>query len=176
MDPKLFREFAKWGETMIELPFAALRGLADPEGERERKVQEAGWRAYDAWVRLLNAATDQLYGDAAFGASTGRAMEGALRWQRTASAAAGAFFGTLWPAVGLPTAAELTELRAEVRALRDEVAATRLEAEEARAAEFALRPAAEHPANDSLAAMWDGWIQPAASFAVRKERTDASAN
>ncbi len=175
MDAQFFREFAKLAEAMVELPFVSARRLIDPDGER--KAQEAGWRAYDAWVRLLNAATDQLYGDAAFGASTGRSMESALRWQRMASAAAGAFFGALWPAVGLPTAVELTELRAEVRALRDELAGARLEAEEARAVQFApRRQAAEHLANDSLAAMWDGWIAPAAPFAGRKERSDASAN
>jgi hypothetical protein len=171
---KFFQELARLGEAMVELPFAAVRRLAEPDGER--KVQEAGWRAYDAWVRLMNAATDDLYGDAAFGAATGRSMEGALRWQRMSSAMAGAFFGTLWPAVGLPTAAELTELRAEVRALRDEAGAARLEAAEARAAEFAPRLAAEHPANDSLAAMWDGWVPPAAPFSVGKERTDGPAN
>jgi hypothetical protein len=159
---------------MVELPFATMRRMVDPDGER--KVQEAGWNAYDAWIRVMNAATDQLYNDASFGSATGRAMEDGLKWQRMASASAGAFFSALWPVVGLPTAAELTELHADVRALRDEVAAARLEAEEARAAETILRSAAEPPANDSMAAMWDGWLPTAVPFSGAKVREDAPAN
>ncbi len=174
MSARFFEELARLSEAMIELPFAAARRVVVADGER--KLQEAGWKAYDSWVRVVNAATDELYGNAAFGAAAGRAMENGLKWQRTSSATAGAFFAALWPAVGLPTAAELSDLRAEVRALRDEVAVARLDAEEARAAELLPRPATEHPANDSLAAMWDGWIPPAASFANGREGSDASAN
>lgn len=171
---KFFEELTRLSEAMVELPFAAARRLARPDGERE--AQQAGWKTYDAWVRVINAATDALYGSAAFGAATGRSMESALKFQRISSATAGAFFGALWPAIGLPTAVELTDLRAEVRALRDEVATARLEAAEARAAESMLRPAAEHPTNEALAAMWDGWISPAAQYANGGESSDASAN
>lgn len=170
MNANFFQDLMKLGEAMVELPIAAMSRAIAPDGER--KVHEAGWKAYDAWVRVMNSATGQLYNDPSFGAATGRAMQDGLKWQRMASASAGAFFAALWPAVGLPTAAELTELHAELRALRDEVAASRLEAEEARAAETALRSAIELPPNDSLATMWHGWI-PAAPFAVRE---DAPAN
>jgi regulator of protease activity HflC (stomatin/prohibitin superfamily) len=74
--------------------------------------------------------------------------------------------------VGLPSAAELTELRAEVGALRDDLAEARLEAEEARAAEIEL-PAGER---DALIAMWNGGWSPAAVPFVRKRGEDVPAN
>lgn len=173
MSATFFERFAKLNEAMIAMPLKAAGRLLDPDGERG--FQQAGWKAYDAWVRLVNATTDEIYASPAFGASIGRTMEAALKWQRLGSAITGAFFAALWPAVGLPAAAELTELRAEMRALRDEVAAARLDAEEARAAETALRPSAEHPANDALAAMWNGWIREA-PFVSAEASKDAPAN
>jgi len=171
---KLFQELTRLGEAVVELPLAAMRRFADADGER--KAQEAGWKAYDTWVRAISAATDALYDSEAFGAAAGRWIESGLKWQRLSSAAAGAFFGALWPAIGLPTAAEMTELRAELRALRDEAAAARLEAAEARAAQPVLPPAAgEHPTNESLAAMWNGWIAQA-PYVNGREGGDASAN
>jgi len=74
-------------------------------------------------VRLANEATNELYSNRLFGDLTGRAMEGALRLQRVGDALASAFFGNLWPAVGLPTASEIRSLRDEVMALRDETRA-----------------------------------------------------
>jgi outer membrane protein TolC len=83
----------------------------------------------------------------------------------------GGVFAALWPAVGLPSAAELTELRAEVGALRDDLAEARLEAEEARAAELEL-PVGERQAGEALTAMWNGGWSPAAVPIERKRGED----
>jgi hypothetical protein len=61
----------------------------------------------------------------------------------------------------------LTELRAEVGALRDDLAEARLEAEEARAAELEL-PVGERQAGEALTAMWNGGWSPAAVTIERK--------
>lgn len=174
MKANIFEELAKLSEAIIELPFATARRMLKPESERE--AQAAGWKAYDAWVRLMNAATDQFYSNAAFGAATGHTMDRTLRWQRMGTASSAALFSGVWPVVGLPTAAEMSELHADVRALRDEVAASRVEAEEAGAAGIAMDPATRVPVNDSLAAMWDGWFPAPVPHSVSKVREDASAN
>ena len=90
---------------------------------KSRELQEAVWNTYDTWIRFANEFTSLLYADPLFGAAAARWIELALGWQRFGSALAGAFSATLWPTIGLPTATELAELRAEVRALRESVAA-----------------------------------------------------
>jgi len=86
-----------------------------------------------------------------------------------------AYFAALWPAVGLPSGAELTELRAEVGALRDDLAMARLEAEEARAAEIEV-PVGERQVGDPMTAMWNGGWTPETAPFVRKRGEDAPAN
>jgi hypothetical protein len=181
---KFFEQWTKLGEAMVEMPFVAARSMfaqdrdsqkrnsQDRERSGEQDLQQAGWKAYDAWVQLLNESANGLYNSPAVGSSVGRSMEASLKWQRLGSAMTGAFFAALWPAVGLPSAAELTELRAEVGALRDDLAEARLEAEEARAAEIEL-PAGER---DALIAMWNGGWSPAAVPFVRKRGEDVPAN
>jgi hypothetical protein len=174
---KFFEQWVKLGEAMVEMPFVAARSILarDHARDGEKDLQKAGWKAYDAWVQLLNESANGLYDSPAVGSLVGRSMEASLKWQRLGSAMTGAFFAALWPAVGLPSAAELTELRAEVAALRDDLAEARLEAEEARAAEMEL-PAGERQAGDGLAAMWNGGWSPAAVPFVRKRGDDAPAN
>ena len=174
MNAKFFEQLGKLSEAMIEIPFAAARSMIAPSGQGgEPELQQAGWKAYDAWVCLMSESANSLYDSPELGASVGRSMEASLKWQRMGSAMAGAFFAALWPAVGLPTATELTELRAEVGALRDDLAVARLEGEEARAAED-HRPS-EHQAADALTAMWSGGWIPAAPFVAEREK-DAPAN
>jgi hypothetical protein len=176
---KFFEQWTKLGEAMVEMPFVAARSMfaqdrdsqkrnsQDRERSGEQDLQQAGWKAYDAWVQLLNESANGLYNSPAVGSSVGRSMEASLKWQRLGSAMTGAFFAALWPAVGLPSAAELTELRAEVGALRDDLAEARLEAEEARAAEIEL-PVGERQAGEALTAMWNGGWSPAAVTIERK--------
>jgi len=180
-----FEHLSKFGEAMIEIPFVAARNIfaqdRDQSGEQDiqrnpqEDLQQAGWKAYDAWVKLLNESANGFYVSLQVGASVGRSMEASLKWQRLGSAMTSAFFAALWPAVGLPSAAELTELRAEVGALRDDLAMARLEAEEARAAEIET-PVDEHQAGDPLTAMWNGGWTPATAPFVSKRGEDAPAN
>ena len=176
MNVKFFEQLGKLGEATVEMSFAAARSMVVQNGQGgEQELQKAGWKTYDAWVRLINEAANGVYGSPEIGASIGRSMESSLKWQRLGSAMTSAFFAALWPAMGLPTAAELTELRAEVGALRDDLAMARLEGEEGRAAEDSL---VKDQAGDALTAMWNGgWIPavPAAPFRVQRGK-DAAAN
>jgi hypothetical protein len=119
---RIVEDLAKFYEAAwFDLPVAAaqrLFGLGD-----EENLGEAGWKAYDAWIRLGNTATNRLYANRAVGGFTGRAMETVLKVRRAGDALASAFFGNLWPAVGLPTAAEIHTLRDELVAVRELVVA-----------------------------------------------------
>jgi hypothetical protein len=103
--------------VLLELPSAAVRRLfaGDDQG-----FSEAGWKAYDSWLRLANEAANQLYANRAFGEVAGRAFETALGLQRLNNALAPAFFGSLWHAPGLPTASSVEALHDEAIALRQE--------------------------------------------------------
>jgi hypothetical protein len=115
-------ELAKFARAAwLDLPLAAAK-LVIGAGD-EKNLTKAGWTTYDAWVRLANEATNELYANRFFGDLTGRTMESVLRVQQVSDAMASAFFGKLWNAVGLPTASEIRTLRDEVVALREEVCA-----------------------------------------------------
>jgi hypothetical protein len=101
--------------TLLELPYAAVRRLfaRDDQG-----FSEAGWKAYDSWLRLANETANQLYANRTFGEVASRAFETALGLQRLNNALAPAFFA--WHALGLPTATTVEALHDEARALRQE--------------------------------------------------------
>jgi hypothetical protein len=105
--------------AVVEIPMALAKRTLTGDGERD--LHEAGWRAYDAWVRLANEAANRLYANPAFGSIAGRSVDAMLRWQRLTGALSSSFFGSLWPSVGLPTAREVQAIRAELSALRDEL-------------------------------------------------------
>src|SRR5216684_1312407 len=99
-------ELTKFYEAaLLELPSAAVRRLftGDDQG-----FSEAGWKAYDSWVRLANETANQLYANRAFGEVAARAFETALGLQR------------LNHALGLPTASSVEALHDEAMALRQE--------------------------------------------------------
>src|SRR3984893_12504777 len=105
-------------------------------GEQEdNAVRDAGWKAYDSWVRLANDASNRLYENPTFGAFAGRGIQTGLQVTRVVDAVASAIFGNLWPAIGLPTALELHALRADVKALREELRAVVTEARDSEADE-----------------------------------------
>jgi hypothetical protein len=150
--------------TFLELPAATVKRVVSSDGERA--MYEAGWKAYDALVGFSNEVTNQLYGSEMFGSAASRLIDATVRWQRFQNAVAGAFFGSLWPAIGLPTASEIESVREEVRAMREELAAQRAEEAAARAVE-ARRPTREritspvmipstNPAVHQVA-VWSGW-------------------
>ncbi len=101
--------------TLLELPSAAVRRLFAGD---EQGFSEAGWKAYDSWLRLANETANQLYANRAFGEVAGRAFETALRLQRLNNALAPAFFA--WHALGLPTVSTVEAPHDEARALRQE--------------------------------------------------------
>ena len=110
-------ELTMFYEAAFDLPAAAARRvLADDE----HSFIEAGWKAYDSWVRLANGAANQIYASRAFGEAAGRAFETVLGLRRLNDAVAPAFFESLWSALGLPTAGSVEALHEEVRALRQE--------------------------------------------------------
>jgi hypothetical protein len=189
MNMKFFELLTKFSEAMVEMPFVAARSMLAQNRERgiesdsrqvsqkgvQKDLQVAGWKAYDVWVNLLNESANGLYASPEVGSSIGRSMEASLRWQRLGSAMTDAFFAALWPAIGLPSAVELSELRAEVGALRDDLAMARLEAEEARAAEI-QRPVEVPQVGDRLAAMWSGGWASSSAPIERTRGEDAPAN
>jgi hypothetical protein len=105
----------------VKLPGALTRQMTGAGSEQD--VHEAGWKAYDAWVRLANEAVNRLYADRTFGETAARAFETNLGLGRLAETFASAFFGNLWPGVGLPTASEVQTLRSELTGLREELRA-----------------------------------------------------
>jgi hypothetical protein len=106
--------------TCFDIPIAAAKQISG-RGD-DKSLTAAGWKAYEAWVSLANDAANRLYANRAFGEVTGRAFESALRAQRVGDALSSAFFGNLWPALGLPTQNQIAALQEEVSALRAEVA------------------------------------------------------
>ena len=124
-----FDEFGKFLQATTEFFVSAASSLVAEDGQKS--VQQAGWKAYDSWVRMTNEATNALYAEPLVIEVTSRTLETGLRWQRVGSAMAGAFFSALWPAVGLPTAEEVSGLRGEVRAMRDQLSEATLGARQA---------------------------------------------
>jgi hypothetical protein len=111
-------ELTKFYEVaMLDLPAAAAKRAFAGD---EQGFGEAGWKAYDSWVRLANETANQLYANRTFGEVAGRAFETALGLRRLNHALASAFFGTLWSALGLPTANSVEALHDEAMALRQE--------------------------------------------------------
>jgi hypothetical protein len=113
-------DFGKLVETaFIDLPAAVIKRLVF--NEEEGAVREVGWKAYDAWVRVANDASNRMYANPTFGSMTGRGIQASLQIARVVDAMASAIFGNLWPAIGLPTAIDVQALRADVKALREEL-------------------------------------------------------
>jgi hypothetical protein len=103
--------------ALLDFRSAAVRRLFAGD---EQGFSEAGWKAYDSWVRLANETANQLYANRTFGEAAGRAFETALGLRRLNDALASAFFGTLWHALGLPTASSVEALHDEAMAVRQE--------------------------------------------------------
>jgi hypothetical protein len=148
--------------TLVDFAFKFIEaGCVDPPRALMKRVTaagaepeayEAGWKAYDAWVRLANEAVNSLYADRTFGETMVRAFETNLGFGRLAETFASAFFGNLWPAIGLPTATEVHALRGELTALREELLAKeKIErVDRDRAGRIASRTASPRPAGNGF--------------------------
>ena len=118
----LAQELTKFFEAAwLDLPAEAGKILLGAGDEKE--LRKAGWKTYDAWVSLANEVTNAVYSDRIIGEVTGRVMESALRLRQIGGAMTAAFFGNLWPSIGLPTHREIAAVRDELLALREEMAA-----------------------------------------------------
>ncbi len=148
--PAAMRSIVDLAEAiMIDLPIAAtVRVLVRTD---ERELNQAGWKAYDAIVKVANSATSRVYTNSAFGRVAAGAMEFALTAQRLNAALSSAIFANLWPAIGLPTANDVTSMREEVTALRSELAGARVAIAASAPAE--LREPRNNPRFDVEAAM-----------------------
>jgi hypothetical protein len=119
-EAQMARELGKFVQAFwLELPLAAAHRLLRQGGETV--LRKAGWKAYDAFVSLTNEATNLVYANPVVGSVTGQTMERVLQIQHMGSSAASAFFGNLWPAIGLPTAGQVVGLRTEIATLHEEL-------------------------------------------------------
>jgi hypothetical protein len=93
-----FEELSKFGEAMLEAPFAAARNLLAQDGERrdEHELQQSRWKIYDAWLKLLTDSANSLYASPGGGSSVRRSIDTSLKWQPLGSTMAGAFIAALW--------------------------------------------------------------------------------
>jgi len=153
----------------FDLPTAAMKRLFSKEDDGA--VREVGWKAYDAWVRLANDASNRLYANPTFGNLAGRGIQAGLQVTRVVDAVASAVFGNLWPAIGLPTATDMEALRADVKSLREEIRSVRIQSNEDLNDDSddrsyqAVRP--DDSANAAAAIIWNGY-KPAAKRSARK--------
>jgi hypothetical protein len=117
---QLTAEITKFVEAAwFDLPIAAAQQFIGRANEDA--LRTAGWKAYDAFVGLANEVTNEIYASPITAQVTNRAMEASLRWQEIGNALAGAFFGNLWPSIGLATANQINNLRAEIAGVRREL-------------------------------------------------------
>ena len=158
--PGLAKDFVKLFEAAwVDLPVAAAKRLFGDQDENA--VREAGWKTYDAWIRLANDTSNSIYANPTFGTVAGRGIQAGLQVRRVVDAVASAIFSNLWPAIGLPTATDLQALRADVKALREELRTVLAEASEAVNDEsdegaYAAARGAESE-NAAAAIIWNGY-------------------
>jgi hypothetical protein len=129
--------------AIVDLPVAAVKRLAGSSDERD--LHEAGWKAYDAAVAIANDATNRVFTTPAIAGLTSRSLEAAVRWQRLNNALAGAFFASLWPSLGLPTATEVQAAREDLSEIRGEIQAMRIESEQRAATRREYKPVVGMP-------------------------------
>jgi hypothetical protein len=99
----------------FDLPLAGVKWSLGAGEERE--ATEAGWKGYDASVRLTANAVDALYRNPLFSDVFARTVSTALRWQKITNAFTTAFFTSVWKALGVPTADDVQGLSEHIRAL-----------------------------------------------------------
>ncbi len=104
---------------VIELPVAGTKATLGVGKDHE--LAQTAWKAYEAWVRLVNRSTDALYQNPFFGEALGRSLDGLLRTQRLTDSVSGAVFAALRSVAGLPGASEVQAVRSELHDLRLEL-------------------------------------------------------
>jgi hypothetical protein len=170
---EMSEDFGKLFEAAwFELPAAAIKRLVS--NEDEGALRDAGWKAYDAWVRLANDASNRMYANPTFGSLAGRGIQTGLQVTRVVDAVASAIFGNIWPAIGLPTATDVQALRADVKALREELRTVRADtADEVigddRQESTYAPPRRRDSESAAAAIIWNGY-KPAPKRAARRSK------
>ena len=137
----------------LELPMAVANRIFGSSDEST--LHKAGWKAYDAFVSLINEATNTVYANPVVGSLAGQTMERALQIQHLGSAAASAFFGNLGPALGLPAASTIAELRTEIAALHEQLG----QAVEATEQEQPVVPTFAAKSSEGLSLLRNGYLK-----------------
>jgi len=159
--------------ALVDLPSAAARQFLAGDTKVEAKndaVQAAGWKAYDAFVRVATESANELYANPLFGEMASRGLELGLQARRVTDAMTSAVFRELLPVAGLPTARDIARLNRSVEALRDEVQAVRAAQENADVMEdnyAALR--SPEARNASAQIIWNG-LKPDAPRPQAREK------
>jgi hypothetical protein len=169
-ESKVINDIATFVEAaLVELPTAAARRLLTEE-EDDQALYAAGWKAYDAFVRIANESANQLYANPAFGQMAAQALEIGLQARRASDALVSGIFRDLLPVVGLPAAKDIERLNRSVEGLRQEVRALREVQENLDAIDddYAAARSAEAQ-NASAQIIWNG-MKP--SDAPRQQRRE----
>jgi len=104
-----------WTATFLEVPTVTTQwswGMG-----QQRDVEAAMWKGYDAWVRVAKTAIDRVYENPVFGDVAAVALDRTLRWQQWQQTIASTIVATIVPLTGLPTAAMVDAVHAEVQSL-----------------------------------------------------------
>jgi hypothetical protein len=161
--------------ALIDLPMAAARQFLAGDAKVDAKdnaVQAAGWKAYDAFVRVASESANELYANPLFGEMAARGLELGLQARRVTDAMTTAVFRELIPLAGLPTARDIARLNRSVESLRDEVQAVRAAQENDGVLEdnyAALR--SNEAQNPSAQIIWNGLKPDAPRPLVREKKS-----
>ena len=126
-------------------PLAAARWRL---GQGDKKATaDAAWKVYDAGIRAATTDVDDLYRTPLFSETVSSGVNHWLRWRRMSNALNRVLLSSFWPMLGLPTAAEIQSLTAQVRAL--EAPNESIQPSPRRASPMPCRP--EEPFADGIA-------------------------
>lgn len=170
-ESKVINDIAAFFEAaLIELPTAVARRFLTEEKD-DQALYAAGWKAYDAFVRIANESANQLYANPAFGQMASQTLEIGLQARRASDALAAGIFRDVLPAVGLPAAKDIERLNRTVEGLREEVRALRATQESLDAIDNDYGAArSAQTQNASAQIIWNGMKPAAAPRPQRQEK------
>ncbi|HEX4211588.1 MAG TPA: hypothetical protein VHY56_14410 [Candidatus Binataceae bacterium] len=155
-ESKVVNDIATFFEAaLIDLPTAAARRLLTEEKD-DQALYSAGWKAYDAFVRIANESANQLYANPAFGQMAAQTLEIGLQARRAGDALTSGIFRDLLPVVGMPAAKDLERLNRTVEGLREEVRGLRAAQENFEGIDDYAAARSAEAQNASAQIIWNG--------------------
>jgi hypothetical protein len=155
-ESKMIRDVATFFEAaLIDLPTAIARQLLT-EQKDDQAIHTAGWKAYDAFVRIANESANELYANPAFGHMAAQTLEMGLQARRAGDALVSGFFRDLMPVMGLPAAKDIERLNRTVEGLREEVRELRAQQEDLDALDDYAAARSAEARNASTQIIWNG--------------------